>query len=67
MARSLLSFNLGVELGQIAIVGLLWPALVWVNRRSWAPRFRCVASIGIFLLGALWFVERAFGWRMFSW
>ena len=67
MARSLLSFNLGVELGQIAIVALLWPTLVWVNRRSWAPRFRCVASIGIFLLGTLWFVERAFGWRVLPW
>jgi hypothetical protein len=64
MARSLLSFNLGVELGQMAIVALLWPALLWVNRRSWAPRFRIGASIGIFLLGALWFVERAFGWRV---
>jgi hypothetical protein len=64
MARSLLSFNLGVELGQIAIVAVLWPALLWVNRRSWAPRFRSGASIGIFLLGALWFVERAFGWRV---
>ena len=37
----------------VAIVAVLWPALVWVNRRSWAPRFRSGASIGIFLLGAL--------------
>jgi hypothetical protein len=32
LARSLLSFNLGVEAGQIVIVGLLWPALWWLSR-----------------------------------
>ena len=34
LARSLLSFNVGVEAGQIVIVGLLWPALWWLSRRE---------------------------------
>jgi HupE / UreJ protein. len=34
LARSLLSFNLGVEAGQIVIVALLWPALWWLSRRE---------------------------------
>jgi hypothetical protein len=34
LARSLLSFNLGVEAGQIVIVGFLWPVLWWLTRRE---------------------------------
>src|SRR6266576_461867 len=34
LARSLVSFNLGVEAGQVVIVGALWPILWWVNRRA---------------------------------
>ena len=61
LARSLVSFNLGVEAGQIAIVGSLWPLLWWINRRPWAGRVRVGTSIVIFLFGAAWFVERVSG------
>ena len=64
LARSLLSFNLGVEAGQIVIVGFLWPALWFVTRQKWSPQFRVAASIAIFLLGTLWFVERALGLKV---
>lgn len=60
LARSLVSFNLGVEAGQIVIVGALWPLLWWINRRPWAARFRIGSSVIIFLFGAAWFVERTF-------
>jgi hypothetical protein len=60
LARSLVSFNLGVEAGQIVIVGALWPLLWWINRQSWAAAFRVGLSVVIFLLGAAWFVERTF-------
>jgi mono/diheme cytochrome c family protein len=33
LATSLLAFNLGVELGQVAVVAALVPALVWLFRR----------------------------------
>ena len=61
LARSLVSFNLGVEAGQIAIVGSLWPLLWWVNRQPWAGRVRVGVSVVICLFGAGWFVERVGG------
>jgi len=61
LARSLLSFNLGVEAGQIVIVGVVWPVLWWVNRQPWSQQFRVGCSVVIFLLGTAWFVQRTFG------
>ena len=61
LARSLVSFNLGVETGQIVIVGSLWPLLWWINRQPWAGRVRMGTSVVIFLLGAAWFTERISG------
>jgi hypothetical protein len=60
LARSLVSFNVGVEAGQILIISLLWPLLWWINRRAWSRKFRFGASIAIFVLGAAWFTERVF-------
>ncbi len=64
LVRSLFSFNLGVEAGQIVIVGLLWPALWWLNRQAWSSRVRLSASIIIFLFGAAWFCERTFALKL---
>jgi hypothetical protein len=63
LARSLLSFNLGVEAGQIAIVGTLWPVLWWINRQPWSPRFRIGFSIVLLSLGAAWCFERVAGFK----
>jgi hypothetical protein len=55
----LLSFNLGVEIGQIAIAALILP-LVWKLRQQ--PRFviRYVpaCSILVALAGGYWLIER---------
>jgi hypothetical protein len=79
LARSLLSFNLGVEAGQIVIVGLLWPVLWWFTRhessakgvspapqagRPWSSWVRVGASVIIFLFGAVWFCERTFSFKL---
>ena len=64
LVRSLLAFNLGVEVGQIAIVGSLWPLLYWVNRQPWAPTFRIGVSVLIFLFGSSWFLQRTFHWNL---
>jgi hydrogenase/urease accessory protein HupE len=64
LARSLVSFNLGVEAGQIVIVSALWPVLWWINRQKWAAQFRIGTSIVIFLLGAGWFMQRTFGLKL---
>ena len=62
--RSLLSFNVGVEAGQIVIVGLMWPLLWWVSRQQWSSRFRVGVSILILLFGLAWFFERTSGVKL---
>ena len=60
---ALLGFNVGVEVGQLVLVGLFF-GLVWALRRlevAWpqwaAPLPACVIAI----VAAIWFIERAFG------
>jgi hypothetical protein len=64
----LLCFNLGVELGQLTIVVAALPAFYVVARALGAGVYRRtlmpVISVGIFVLGALWLVERAFEVRI---
>jgi hypothetical protein len=61
LAVALVGFNLGVEVGQIAIVAAFLP-LAYLLRRTWLYR-RVVLTGGsgaIAAVAALWFVERAF-------
>lgn len=60
LARSLLAFNLGVELGQLAIAAGCWPLLAWIARRPWAARVRVVVSGVLLAFGLAWCVERVF-------
>ncbi len=56
---ALASFNVGVEAGQIAVLALILPGLVWLGRRPWfAPAGLRALSLGVTLAGAYWFVER---------
>jgi hypothetical protein len=64
---ALVSFNLGVEAGQLAIVTALMP-IAFALRRNWFYR-RLTLSAGSLLIVALacvWLVERAFELRFFS-
>ena len=57
----LLSFNLGVEIGQIAIILLVLPVLWKLQKKSfYRTRFVPVISILITLAGFYWFIERTF-------
>lgn len=57
---SLFSFNIGVEIGQVAIVALLLP-LVWAILKSRYKKQITRATSGIILFfGITWFLERAF-------
>jgi hydrogenase/urease accessory protein HupE len=59
VAMPLLSFNVGVELGQIMVAAVALP-IIWKLRTSpvfiarWAP----ACSAAVVLLGSFWFVER---------
>ena len=67
LALSLASFNLGVEVGQLAIVVVFLP-LAFALRSTWTYR-RLVFTGGsavIALLASVWFVERALDVGLFS-
>lgn len=59
---SLFAFNLGVEFGQLFIVGIVAAVLELVRRRSATASHRVAmaGSIAVILAGLYWFVERVF-------
>jgi hypothetical protein len=59
---SLFSFNVGVEIGQLAIVLLVASALAAVRRRSATLGYRVAfaGSLCVIAAGTYWFVERVF-------
>jgi hypothetical protein len=62
-ALPLLGFNLGVELGQLAVVALVLPLLFGMRRTVFYRRAMLVGGSSVIaLVGLLWFVERAFQW-----
>ncbi len=64
---ALASFNVGVELGQVAIVLIVLPPLYLASRRAWYPRIVMgVGSLVIAFFAVLWFLERGFAIRFFS-
>ncbi|MEP6673022.1 MAG: HupE/UreJ family protein [Chthoniobacter sp.] len=59
--RCLLSFNVGVEIGQFAIVLLALPLVLLVSKQSYAPQVKAAISLAVALFGLGWLIERAFG------
>lgn len=62
LTLTLLGFNLGVEIGQIAIIAVAFPLLYMVRTQRWYVPF--VLKGGSFVLiavSAMWFTERALG------
>ena len=64
---ALLGFNLGVELGQLAIVVVFLP-LAYALRKTWIYQkvVLVAGSILIALLAAIWLIERAFDLQLIS-
>ncbi len=60
LAWSLLAFNIGVEIGQLAIVVPFALALSWLRKRAPQVTKRIVigGSLAVVLAGAYWFVDR---------
>ena len=67
LAISLVSFNLGVEAGQLAIVATFLP-LAYLSRRSWLyPRLALGAgSLSIAAVASVWLIERSLDIDIFS-
>jgi len=61
---SVLSFNLGVETGQLMIFLLLLPLLHFLKRTVESKMVTAGASLAVFLLGFTWLVERIFDLKL---
>jgi hypothetical protein len=60
MALSLFSFNLGVELGQIAVIIVIFPVLYMIRNYAFFPKIILrFGALLLIVLSAVWFVERA--------
>jgi hypothetical protein len=66
LGLALIGFNLGVESGQLVIVAFFLPVAYWLrSKRTYQTVVLQAGSVGIALLAAIWFVERAFEVRIF--
>lgn len=59
---SLLVFNVGIEVVQLAIIGVVFPLLILLRRRSPTAAIWVTGAIsaGVSVMGLIWFVQRAF-------
>lgn len=58
---SLLGFNVGVELGQLAIVGIVVPVLFLLRKTEFYSRLLMpIGASALILISLYWFTERAF-------
>lgn len=65
---ALFSFNVGIELAQLGIVGLAYPLFAWAARREhYRRRVLIPISLAVAALAALWFVKRAFALDFLPW
>jgi hypothetical protein len=60
LVLSLLGFNVGVELGQVAIIVAIFPALYLVRKSKLYVPFMFIGSLGLIGVGGLWLLERTF-------
>ena len=58
LASSLFAFNLGVEVGQLAIVTAIFPILSSLRRFSWNRILVKGASAAVLAVGVFWAFER---------
>lgn len=59
IAVPLVSFNVGVELGQLAVAALLWPLLQWLRSRpELTKKLVPVGSLLVAVAGGYWLIER---------
>jgi hypothetical protein len=64
LVPALVGFNLGVELGQLAVVALIWPALSLLRQKAGGLPYRLfaeAASASICAVGLYWFLTRTLG------
>jgi len=55
---AVLAFNIGVEIGQLAVVAIALPVVIAIARSSWHAQVVRYASSAVLGLAVFWFVER---------
>jgi len=60
MVLSLLGFNVGVELGQLLIICMIFPVLYVIRKLKLYPAIIKYGSILLIFISIYWFIERAF-------
>lgn len=67
MVLTVLAFNIGVELGQVAIIAVLFPILFLIRKQRWyVPVVVRLGSMFLIGLACIWLVERLFGIQILS-
>jgi len=64
LVLSLLGFNVGVEIGQVAIIAAVFPVLFFARRLRVYNLALRVASVGLMAIGLLWVAERSVGFNV---
>lgn len=60
MVLSLLGFNVGVEIGQVLIICMVFPFLFLIRKLNIYPKVITYGSALLILISLYWFIERAF-------
>ena len=55
---SLVSFNIGIELGQLLVLAVALPVLMLARRSPWAKEAHIVLAVAIIFIGCVWTIER---------
>ena len=64
---ALLGFNIGVELGQLAIIVAILPLIfLFRDQRIYHLMFLKTGSVAISVIASVWLLERIFGWNFFA-
>lgn len=58
---SLFAFNIGIEIGQLIIIGCALPFIFYFRKRAWYPKAIQIIAVGISLIAVGWFIERVSG------
>ena len=60
LTLSLLGFNVGVEIGQLAIIAVIFPILYLMRNLKLYPKFLVFMSVLLIIISLYWFIERVF-------
>ncbi len=60
LTLTLFGFNLGVEIGQVFIIAMIFPVLFLIRKLRQYPKFLVFVSMLLIAISLYWFIERAF-------